>query len=75
MKTLIFMNECIREKKPGHPVIRAVRGRDVVEANLLRIMVGKKEVGRVIFDPKNSPTDTHQVVAWIELNEKASVSL
>lgn len=75
MKTIIHMNECIREKKPGHPVIRAVRGKEVVEANLLRIIVGGREVGRVIFDPKKNPSETHNVTAWVELYGDAKVSL
>lgn len=60
------MNHRIKQKNPDGPVIRAVKGRKVTEANLLRLMVGKKEVGRVIFDPLNSPVDSHEVKAWVE---------
>lgn len=63
---MIFMNEKIRQKVPSGPVIRAVCGRKVQEANTLKLVFAGREVGRVIFDPENSPVDTHEVKAWIE---------
>lgn len=66
MKTVIFMNHRIREKKPSGPVIRAVRGKKITESNCLKLMFAGKEVGRVIYDPKNNPSTTHEVKAWVE---------
>jgi hypothetical protein len=75
MKTILYMNERIKHKHPNGPVIRAVRGKDWLEANTVYLTLGGEVIGKVVFDPKNNPSDTHMVKAWIELEDCVRVSL
>lgn len=69
------MNEKIRQKKPVGPVIRAVKGDSVLESNKIILFLGKTRIGCVIFDPKESPVDTHEVKAWVELEEGVTATV
>lgn len=70
---IIFMNECIKQKKPQRPVIRCVEGDEVVEANSFKFFVDGVYIGKVVFDPPNNPVTSHEVKAWIELEPNVQV--
>lgn len=66
MKTIIYMNERIRMKTPDGPVINVSQDKNVVATNEAKLFVGRKCVGRVVYDPQNNPSSTHEVKAWVE---------
>ncbi len=75
MKTVIYMNHRIREKVPSGPVIRVTRGRSVRDTDEVTILVGGRVIGRVVYDPENNPSSSHEVKAWVELADGVEVVL
>lgn len=73
MITIIFMNHRIREQAPVGGVIRVQRGRSRKDTNEARLMVGGRQIGRVVYDPPNNPVTSHEVKAWVELFEGVEV--
>ncbi len=72
--TYIYMNHHIRAAKPRHPVIDAmVPGSVVVSANAFEIVQDGRVLARVVYDPANNPSPTHEVKAWVEVMQGASV--
>ena len=75
MPTYIYMNEKIRMQKPDGPVIRVQEGKGgkCVDTNEARLFVGRKCVGRVVYDPAKNPSTTHEVKAWVEFSAHVKV--
>lgn len=81
MTQYIFMNHRIRDKKPKGPVIVAqddftldntARQR---ESNEFELWHHGTKIGRVVFDPKGlAECKTHEVRAWVELDDLVIVS-
>lgn len=72
----VFMNHRIRMKKPDGPVIVCLDGKSggSLESNNFVLRIGGVEIGRVVFDPKGlDACTTHQVTAWVELNDDVDV--
>lgn len=72
--TFIYMNERIRQKRPSKGVIRVQemdgRGgvKSVVDGNRVDIYDRKGTiVASVVYDPKNNPSPTHEVKAWVQV--------
>lgn len=78
MTQYLFMNEKIREKKPSGPVIvaqddfsGAVRQRNADEFEFWH---GGEKIGRVVFKREGLPEcETHEVRAWVELDDTVIV--
>jgi hypothetical protein len=70
VKLFIYMNEKIRQRKPGGPVIRVQHGnnpKNFVEGNL--VIINGPSVVR--FDPRGLPiAEDHRVTAWIEADAR-----
>lgn len=81
MTQYIFMNHRIRDSKPKGPVIVAqddftldntARQR---ESNEFQLWHHGQKIGRVVFDPKGlAECKTHDVHAWVELDDLVIVS-
>lgn len=78
MTQFVYMNERIRAKKPTKPVIVAqddLRGPRVRESNEFELWHHGEKIGRVVFDPKGlDACDTHDVKAWVELDDMVTVT-
>jgi hypothetical protein len=70
VKLFIYMNEKIRARRPGGPVIRVQHGNNpanFVEGNL--VIINGPSVVR--FDPRGLPiAEDHRVTAWIEADAR-----
>ena len=73
MKTIIYMNNRIREVNPSGPVIRVQRGRSRRDTNEAKLLLNGRQIGRVVYDPVNNPSNTHEVKAWVELDQSVEV--
>lgn len=70
----IYMNHRIRDKKPAGPVIVVQGEEGVREANEFSLRIGSVVIGRVVFDPYGlDACNTHEVKAWVELNDHVDV--
>lgn len=72
--TFIYMNERIRQKRPSKGVIRVqeMNGqggiKSVIDGNCVHIYDRKGWlVASVVYDPKNNPSPTHEVKAWVQV--------
>ena len=74
MKTFIFVNHRIRQKKPSGPVITAQIGDVILEGNSVEILHEGKVIARVLYDPMRKPSKTHHVSAFVETNTKVRVT-
>lgn len=71
---LIFMNECVRQKKPERPVIVFQEDGAQREANEFELWFCGQRIGRVVYDAKLlQACDTHEVKAWVELDDDVEV--
>ena len=81
MTQFLFMNHRVRDSKPKGPVIvcqddysldNTPRQR---ESNEFEIWHHGEKIGRVVFDPKGlADCKTHDVKAWVELDDIVIVS-
>lgn len=67
-RTVIYMNHRIRDKVPDGPVIRVQRGRKQSDTNEALLVLNGQLLGRVVYDPPNNPSSSHEVKAWVELD-------
>lgn len=74
MKTIIFVNHRIKQKKPNGPVITAQSGERILEGNTVEIFHDGKVIARVVYDPSRKPSKTHNVVAFVETNKRIRVT-
>lgn len=80
MTQYIFMNECIRQKKPERPVIVVQEeltsdGPTQRESNEFELWHHGTKIGRVVFNPKGlAACETHDVKAWVELDDLVTIS-
>jgi len=74
MKSFIFINHRIRQKKPKGPVITAQTGNLILEGNTVEILHDGKVIARVVYDPMCKPSKTHNVTAFVETNKKIRVT-
>lgn len=76
MTQYIYMNERIRQARPRKPVIVCQRTNPVqkMESNCFVLLLGGRTIGRIVFKPEGLPQcDTHEVKAWIELDDDVGV--
>jgi hypothetical protein len=70
----IFMNERIRSKNPKKPVIVCQAEGGTREANEFTLRIGDVVIGRVVYSKDGLDVcDTHEVKAWVELNDNVDV--
>ena len=70
----LYMNHRIRDKKPAGPVIVCQGEEGTREANEFVLRIGNVVIGRVVFDPHGlDACNTHEVKAWVELNDHVDV--
>lgn len=79
MTQYIYMNERIRQRKPGGPVIVAqddIYGSPRVrEANEFELWHHGEKIGRVLFRTAGlDAVETHEVKAWVELDDMVIVA-
>ncbi len=68
------MNHRIRDAVPDGPVIRVKNGRRWRDTNEATLLLNGRRIGRVIYAPDENPVTTHEVKAWVELDEAVEVS-
>ena len=74
MSQFIYMNERIRQKHPKLPVVVCQSEGGTVEANQFTLRIGSVVIGRVVFDKRGLDVcETHDVKAWVELNDNVDV--
>jgi len=76
MTQYLYMNHRIKQAKPRGPVIVLQRENPVqkIESNCFVLMVGGRAIGRVVFEAGGlSACDTHEVKAWVELDDEVAV--
>jgi hypothetical protein len=78
MTQYIFMNDRIKQRKPNGPVIVAQDDLHEVktrESNEFELWHHGDKIGRIVFDPKGlKACKTHDVKAWVELDDLVTVS-
>lgn len=76
MTQFVFMNERIRQKAPRKPVIVVQDETGAPrESNSFDLWHHGDKIGRVVFSPKGlAACKTHDVKAWIELDDLVTIS-